>query len=137
MGKLIKKATLLVMILVGMLSLISCGKSKDVTVEKVTVTKISSEEAKKTIDEDKNIVILDVRTEDEYNSGHIENSILIPVDDLKDNAEGILKDKDQKILIYCRSGNRSSTAGKILKEMGYTNLYDFGGINSWKYELVK
>lgn len=137
MGKLIKKSTILIIILVGMLSLISCGKSEDVTVEKVTVTKISSEDAKKIIDEESSVVILDVRTEEEYNSGHIENSILISVDDLEDRAEEILKDKEQKILIYCRTGNRSNTAGKILKEMGYTNLYDFGGINTWKYELVK
>lgn len=137
MKKLAKKATLLIMVLIGMLSLISCGKSEDVTTEKVTVTKISSEDAKKIMDEDKNIVILDVRTEDEYNSGHIENSILISVDDLEDNAEEILKDKDQKILVYCRTGNRSNTAGKTLNEMGYTNLYDFGGINDWNYGLVK
>ncbi|PRR82640.1 rhodanese-like domain-containing protein [Clostridium vincentii] len=137
MKKLGKRAILLIMVLIGMLSLISCGKSEVVTTEKVTVTKISSEDAKKIMDEDKNIVILDVRTEDEYNSGHIENSILISVDDLEDNAEEILKDKDQKILVYCRTGNRSNTAGKTLNEMGYTNVYDFGGINSWKYELVK
>jgi len=137
MKKTIKKATLLIMILIGTLAVISCGKSEEVITEKGTFTKISAQDAKKIMDEEKNIVILDVRTEEEYSSGHIENSVLISVDDLKDKAESILKDKDQKILIYCRTGNRSNTALKKLKEMGYTNLYDFGGINSWEYGLVK
>lgn len=136
MKKLVKRATLFIMILVGMISLISCGKSEEVITKIATSTKISSEDAKKIIDDDKSIVILDVRTEDEYNSGHIENSILLPVDDLTDKAERVLKDKNQKILIYCRTGNRSNIALKKLNEMGYTNLYDFGGINSWEYGLV-
>lgn len=136
MKKLIKKATLLIMIFMGILSLISCGKSEEVINDKGTFTKISAQDAKKIMDEEKNIIILDVRTEDEYSSGHIENSILISVDDIKSKAESILKEKDQKILIYCRTGNRSNVALKKLKEMGYTNLYDFGGINSWEYGLV-
>ena len=106
------------MILIGMLSLISCSKSEDVTAGKLTVIKISSEDAKKIMDEEKNIIILDVRTEDEYNEGHIDKSTLIPLDDLKDRANEILKDKDQKILIYCRSGNRSNTAGGYIKRHG-------------------
>ncbi|MGL5351954.1 MAG: rhodanese-like domain-containing protein, partial [Clostridium sp.] len=84
-----------------------------------------------------NIIILDVRTLEEYNTGHIENSILIPVDELEDLASSKLVDKNQKILVYCRSGNRSKTASKILADLGYTKVYDFGGINSWSGELVK
>lgn len=137
MKKLVKRVTLLIILFVGILSLISCGKNEEAITEVAAFSKISSEDAKKIIDEEKNIVIIDVRTEDEYNSGHIKNSILIPVNDLKDKAENILKDKNQKILIYCRTGNRSNTAGKILDEMGYSNIYDFGGINSWEYGLVK
>lgn len=83
------------------------------------------------------VIILDVRSEEEYNSGHIENSILIPIDKLEEEAENILNDKNKKILVYCRSGNRSKKASNILLEKGYTNVYDFGGIKDWPYEIVK
>ena len=98
--------------------------------------KISAEDAKAIIDSEE-VIILDVRTQEEYNSGHIENAVLLPVNEIKDNADEILADKNAKILVYCRSGNRSATASKELIEMGYTNVYDFGGINSWPYEVVK
>ena len=83
------------------------------------------------------VIILDVRSEEEYNSGHIENSILIPIDKLEEEAENILNDKNKKILVYCRSGHRSKKASNILLEKGYTNVYDFGGIKDWPYEIVK
>ena len=83
------------------------------------------------------VIILDVRTEEEYNSGHIENSILITVDDIESKAEELLVNKDEKILVYCRSGNRSKKAADLLVKMGYTNVYDFGGIKDWPYEVVK
>lgn len=74
---------------------------------------------------------------EEYDSGHIENSILIPVSELEDIAESKLDDKKKKILIYCRSGNRSSTAAKTLLKLGYKNVFDFGGIKDWKDEIIK
>ena len=98
--------------------------------------KISAEDAKAIIDSEE-VIILDVRTQEECNSGHIENAVLLPVNEIKDNADEILADKNAKILVYCRSGNRSATASKELIEMGYTNVYDFGGIISWPYEVVK
>lgn len=104
--------------------------------ELVTVSKITSEEAKEEMN-NRDVVILDVRTEEEYNSGHIENSMLIPIDDLENKAEEVLKNKNQKILVYCRSGNRSEKAADLLVKMGYTNVYDFGGIKDWPYEIVK
>lgn len=104
--------------------------------ESVKVSKITSEEAKEEMN-NRDVIILDVRTEDEYNSGHIENSVLIPVDDLEDKAEELLVNKEQKILVYCRSGNRSKKAADLLVEMGYTNVYDLGGIKDWPYEIVK
>ena len=104
--------------------------------ENSSVISITPAEAKEEIDKG-DVTILDVRNEDEYYSGHIENSILIPVNDIEKEAENILKDKDQKILVYCRSGNRSSQASKLLVKMGYTNVYDFGGIKDWTYEIVK
>lgn len=98
--------------------------------------KISAQEAKEII-ESEDVIILDVRTQEEYNEGHIENSVLLPVNDISSKAEEILTDKDAIILVYCRSGNRSATASKQLIKMGYTNVYDFGGIISWPYEIVK
>lgn len=98
--------------------------------------KISAEEAKEII-ESEDVIVLDVRTQEEYNEGHIKNAVLLPVNDIAVKAEEVLADKDAKILVYCRSGNRSSTASKELIKMGYTNVYDFGGIISWPYETVK
>lgn len=98
--------------------------------------KISAEEAKNIIDSE-DVIILDVRTPEEYNGGHIENAVLLPVTEIPDKAEEILPDKDSKILVYCRSGNRSATAAKDLINMGYTNVYNFGGIMSWPYDIVK
>ncbi|TGY44573.1 rhodanese-like domain-containing protein [Clostridium sartagoforme] len=104
--------------------------------EVVTVSRITSEEAKEEMNNN-DVIILDVRTEEEYNSGHIENSVLIPIDDLEYKAEEVLTNKEQKILVYCRSGNRSKKAADLLVEMGYTNVYNFGGIKDWPYEIVK
>ena len=99
--------------------------------------KISVEEAKNIIDNSQYDVILDVRSLEEYNEGHIENAILIPSNELKDKAETILVDKDAVILVYCRSGRRSASAAKELIHMGYTKVYDFGGIIDWPYEIMK
>lgn len=104
--------------------------------ESITVSKITSEEAKEEM-KNSDVIILDVRTEEEYKSWHIENSMLIPIDDLEYKAEEVLVNKEQKILVYCRSGNRSKTAADLLVKMGYTNVYDFGGIKDWPYEIVK
>ncbi|GAA0107157.1 MULTISPECIES: rhodanese-like domain-containing protein [Clostridium] len=109
--------------------------SESVT-EDIKVINIDAQEAKKEMEKNE-VIILDVRSEEEYNSGHIENSILIPIDKLEEEAENILNDKNKKILVYCRSGNRSKKASNILLEKGYTNVYDFGGIKDWPYEIVK
>lgn len=89
------------------------------------------------MDKDANVVILDVRTLDEYNEGHIDKAILIPDTEIKDQAETTLTDKSATILVYCRSGRRSALASATLVELGYTNVYDFGGIIDWTYEIVK
>lgn len=103
---------------------------------KAEYKKITQEEAKKIIDSE-NIIVLDVRTQQEYDEGHIKNAILLPVTEIDKKAEAILKNKNEKIFVYCRSGNRSQTASKLLIEMGYTEVYDFGGIIDWPYEIVK
>lgn len=97
--------------------------------------KISPEEAKQLMNQD--CVILDVRTPEEYNEGHIPNAVLIPDYNISQLAPQQLPDKDKLILVYCRSGNRSKKATELLLKMGYTNVKDFGGIIDWKYEIVK
>lgn len=98
--------------------------------------KISQDVAKKIMDTQETIVI-DVRTLEEYEGGHIKNAILVPVDQIEENADKVLSDKNASILVYCRSGNRSKSASMKLVDLGYKNIYDFGGINIWKHEIVK
>lgn len=97
---------------------------------------INAVDAKKIIDENNNIAIVDVREEDELIEGYIENSILIPLDTVENQAENVLKDKNQTILVYCRSGRRSAMACDILDKLGYSDVYDFGGIIDWPFEKV-
>lgn len=97
---------------------------------------ITPVEAKKIIDDYSDIKIIDVRDEDELIEGYIENSILIPLDTVRNNIENIIQDKNYKILVYCRSGRRSAIACEILDELGYTDVYDFGGIIDWPFEKV-
>ncbi|HKM00392.1 MAG TPA: rhodanese-like domain-containing protein [Mobilitalea sp.] len=98
---------------------------------------ITSDEAKKMMDDSTDIIILDVRTVDEYNEGHIKDAILLQDADILDKAEIVLTDKASTILVYCRSGRRSAQAAEDLASLGYTNIYDFGGIIDWEYDIVK
>lgn len=102
--------------------------------EKDVVNIISAKVAEKMMEED--VVILDVREQDEYNDGHIVNSILIPYESIQENLEKLPSDKSQIILVYCRSGRRSNIAAKELVKMGYNRVYDFGGIEDWNGEIV-
>jgi len=86
---------------------------------------------------DENVVILDVRMPDEFESGHIKNAILLPLSEILERAEDVIPNKNAILLIYCRSGNRSYQAAHLLIEMGYTFVYDFGGILSWHGEIVR
>ena len=113
------------------------NKGDEIMNETVTYEQISQEEAKSIMDTDSNFIILDVRTEEEYAEGHIENAILIPDYAIASKAEEVLKDKSQLILVYCRSGRRSQLAAEALVELGYTNVKEFGGIIDWKHEIVK
>ncbi len=97
---------------------------------------ITQDVAKEMIDNSE-VVILDVREDYEYEEGHIENSVLLPLSEVEMSAESILPNKDETILVYCRSGNRSKQASSILARLGYTNIYEFGGINTWEYGVVK
>ena len=98
-------------------------------------TSISADDAKEIMDKENNYIILDVRTLEEYNSGHIPNAILIPNEEIKQKASSILKDKNQLILVYCRSGRRSKQAASTLATLGYKNIKEFGGIIDWPYAI--
>ncbi|MDF2950648.1 MAG: Rhodanese domain protein [Anaerocolumna sp.] len=125
-----------VILLIVIVTTILAGcSSKEESTTPVT-QKITAQEAKEMIDNNSDIIILDVRTKEEYNSGHIEDAILIPDYEIVENAEIILTDKSTKILVYCRSGNRSASATSALAELGYTSVYDFGGIIDWPFEVV-
>ena len=97
---------------------------------------ITPAEAKEIMDTQDGYIILDVRTQEEYDEAHIEGAILIPDYEITDRAESVLKDKDQLILVYCRSGRRSKLAASDLASLGYTNIKEFGGIIDWPYETV-
>ena len=96
---------------------------------------ITVQEAKALMDTQENYVILDVRTQAEYDEKHIPGAVLIPDYELQSRAGEMLTDKDQLILVYCRSGRRSKNAAQILVELGYTNIREFGGIIDWPYEV--
>ena len=98
---------------------------------------ISSTEAQQMIEDNKDALILDVRTAAEYESGHIPNAINLSNEDIQAGKVDSLKDKSQLIMVYCRSGNRSRQAAQKLAELGYTNVVDFGGIQSWQGDIEK
>ena len=98
---------------------------------------ISGAEAKALMDSESGYIIIDARTQEEYDQGHIPGAILIPEYEIADRAEKELPDKNQLILVYCRSGRRSKIAAEELVKLGYTNVKEFGGIIDWEYDIVK
>lgn len=110
-----------------MLLLTGCGNNK-------TYKTISATEAKYLMNE--KAIILDVRTKEEYEISYIKNAINIPLDEIDESIKETLKDKDQTILVYCQSGNRSKQASQKLADLGYTSVYNFGGLNDWRYETA-
>lgn len=98
--------------------------------------KISAEEAKEIMDSADDFVLVDVREPDEYADEHIEDALLIPHEEIREWAETELPNKEQTILVYCRSGRRSALAAQILTDLGYTDVRDFGGIIDWPYDKI-
>ena len=123
----------LIFLLLAVMLLTACGQTEEKAQEAVYVN-ITAQEAKEIMDTQKGYIILDVRTQEEYDQGHIPGAILIPDTEIEERAEDVLTDKDQLILVYCRSGRRSKLASEILVELGYTNIREFGGIIDWPYE---
>ena len=125
---------LIVILLIGLCVITGCSNSKETSLARIE--KISVDEVYKiseNIDKYQEYVIIDVRTEDEYNGGHIKNAINIPVA----NISEIEVSKDKKIIVYCRSGSRSTTAAVELQKLGYKSIYNMGGVLDWNYDLVK
>lgn len=94
-------------------------------------------EAQENMRQNKDIILLDVRETDEYNMGHIKGAKLVPLSQFQSKMERLKVSKDTTIYIYCQSGRRSSQACSMLIKMGYTNIYNLGGIMNWPYEIVK
>ena len=126
----------LIFLLLAVMMLTACGKDTEKDQGEVYMN-ITAEEAKEIMDTQEGYVILDVREQDEYDAGHIPGAILIPYTQIEEKAEEMLPDKDQQILVYCRSGRRSKIAAEALVELGYTNIKEFGGIIDWPYEVEK
>lgn len=106
------------------------------TMEKNTYTQITMTEAVEMMNTETNYIILDVRTHEEYNEGHIPGAICIPNETIGSEDPSALPDKNQLILVYCRSGNRSKQASEKLVLLGYTNIVEFGGIRDWTGDIV-
>jgi len=113
--------------------LVGCSNNKDLVEKKDTMIKV--DEVYSLLEKDE-IILIDVRTVQEYHSGHIDGAMSIPLDTLNE-ISSLEIEKDSKIVVYCRSGNRSKTALQTLIDMGYSDVYDMGGIESWPYDLVQ
>ena len=124
----------LVFLLLAVMMLTACGQDKENDQGAVYVN-ITAEEAKQIMDSEEGYIILDVRTQEEYDQGHIPGAIVISHEEITEKAEDVLTDKEQLILVYCRSGRRSKIAAEALVELGYTNIKEFGGIIDWPYEV--
>ena len=126
----------LIFLLLAVMMLTACGQEKENNQGAVYVN-ITAEEAKEIMDSEKGYIILDVRTQEEYDQGHIPGAVVISHEEIAEKAEEVLTDKEQLILVYCRSGRRSKIAAEALVELGYTNIKEFGGIIDWPYEVEK
>ena len=124
----------LIFLLLAVMLLTACGQNRENDQGAVYVN-ITAEEAKQIMDTEEGYIILDVRTQEEYDEGHIPGAIVISHEEIAEKAEEVLTDKDQLILVYCRSGRRSKIAAEALVELGYTNIKEFGGIIDWPYEV--
>jgi rhodanese-related sulfurtransferase len=140
------KKRLMLLTLIFLFALVGCsGKQPAASNEQNSgqnltqgvVSSMNQDEAKRNMDENENIILLDVRTPEEYKESHIPGSILIPISTINKGVEKELPDKDATIYVYCRSGNRSESAAKMLMHFGYTQVYNIGGITTWPYETEK
>ena len=130
--KKLKGLIIVLSILLSLFGLTACGGDSNNSYEQIT-----PQQAKTIMDTESDYIIIDARTDEEFAEGHIENALLIPEYEIANRAEEELPDKEQLILVYCRSGRRSKIASEELVKLGYTNIKEFGGIIDWPYEVVK
>ena len=134
------KRLLIVWAAAGLLLLRGCtpiGQAKEEGGTEKSYTRITQETAREMMSRDDGHVIVDVRRQDEYDAGHIPGAILIPNEEIGTSPPAALPDLNQIVLLYCSSGNRSKQAAQKLFDMGYTNIFEFGGIIDWTGEIVK
>ena len=131
--KKVKGLIIMILISLSLFGMTACQNGDNTP----TYEQITAKEAKTIMDTETDYIIIDARTEEEFAEGHIENAILIPEYEIAERAEKELPDKEQLILVYCRSGRRSKIASEELVKLGYTNVKEFGGIIDWPYEVVK
>lgn len=132
-----KRMTMVLFVLCLSMLFVGCTDAEQEEQVMISYEQISQEEAKALMESETDYVILDVRTEEEFAEGYIAGAILIPDYAIKEKAESMLPDKNQLILVYCRSGRRSKLAASELVTLGYTNVKEFGGIIDWSYGIVK
>jgi len=130
------KEIIFLVLIVVIVGVIAGCKAKNLS-NNESYHKISAQDAKAMMDEGSPYTLLDVRTESEYENEHIDGAILIPYDEIKKRAESELADKSALIFVYCKTGVRAATASKTLADLGYTNVYDMGGIVDWPYDTVE
>jgi len=110
---------------------------QDIPVAEVaSVRRIDADEGRRMINDDQSVILLDVRNWDEYAARHIGGAVLMPADEVAERADEELPNKDAVIIVYCATGNRSAYIAEMLVEMGYTNVFDMGGINAWPFDTI-
>lgn len=127
----------LLMLLVFATVFISAACTPETSDQGEGYTRITGAQAKEMMDTKTDYVIIDARTQEEYDIAHIEGAIMIPETEIAAEIEAIVPDKSTLILVYCRSGRRSKIAAEEMVKLGYTNVYEFGGIYDWEYGVVK
>ena len=133
-----KKFAAWILLLFLIVSLAGCGSREEDTMNTVSYQQITAEEAKSMMEEQLDTVILDVREQDEYDAGHIPGAVLLSFGTIdEETAASAIPENDTVVLVYCRSGNRSKTASQALMDLGYSQIYEFGGIKDWPYEVER
>ncbi len=126
----------LVVLLCMLMLCVGCGKDAEDEVQTPVYSSITMQDAATLLESENDYIVLDVRTEQEYFSGHIPGALCIPNESIDETIEAVLPDKDQVIFVYCRSGNRSKEASEKLVNLGYTQVVEIGGVKDWPGELI-